>query len=148
MDKGQHLRLLIVEGSGTPTKSVIALSTSCSLSLNAATEDSTTKDTTDTNGSWNEYEITTRSGEIQVDALVGVGTDATGKDLEYIMNNVSDTPVDWELALVSGDNNRTVSTVICSGKGKFSNVNPQAQVGQNAAYSATLNIYGPVTVPA
>ena len=147
MDKGQHLRLLLKSGTGSSeTKKVFALGTGLTFHLSAATEDSTTKDTTDTDGTWLEYEVTQRSGDIQIEALIGTGTDTAATTLADVINAVSDTVLEWELALVSGANNRTVATSICSGQGKLSSVNPQGQNRQNASYSATLNIYGPVTV--
>ena len=143
MDKGQHLRLLIKESA---TKLPFALAVGLQFHLSATTENSTTKDTTDTNGNWEEYDVTQRSGDIQVDALIGTGTDAAAKTLNDVITAVSDTPVDWELAIVGGANNRVVSTTICTGKGKITNVSPTGANRQNAQYSCTINIYGPVTV--
>lgn len=147
MDKGQHLRLLIKEGTGSSaTKKVTALATGLTFHLSATTEDSTTKDSTDTNGMWNEYEVTQRNGDIQIEALVGTGTDANGKQMGDFIDAISDTLIDWELALVGGANNRVVTTTICTGQGKLTSVNPQGQNRQNANYNYTLNIYGPVSV--
>ena len=147
MDKGQHLRLLLKSGTGSSeTKKVFALGTGLTFHLSAATEDSTTKDTTDTSGTWNEYEVTQRSGDIQIEALVGSGTDTAAVTLANAIDSVNDTLLDWELAIVSGANNRVVSTTICTGQGKLTAVNPQGQNRQNASTSYTLNIYGPVTV--
>lgn len=143
MDKGQHLRLLIKEST---SKLPFALAVGLQFHLSATTEDSTTKDTTDTNGTWNEYDVTQRSGDIQVDALIGTGTDAAAKTLNDVINAVSDTAIDWELALVGGTNNRTVVTTIATGKGKITNVQPSGANRQKAQYSCTINIYGPVTV--
>ena len=143
MDKGQHLRLLLKEST---TKYPFALAVGLQFHLSATTEDSTTKDTTDTTGYWNEYEVTQRSGDIQIDALIGTGTDAAAKTLNDVINAVSDTPVDWELAIVGGANNRVVATTICTGKGKITNVSPTGANRQKAQYSCTLNINGPVTV--
>ena len=143
MDKGQHLRLLLKEST---TKYPFALAVGLQFHLSATTEDSTTKDTTDTNGTWNEYDVTQRSGDIQIDALIGTGTDAAAKTLNDVINAVSNTPVDWELAIVGGANNRVVATTICTGKGKITNVSPTGANRQKAQYSCTLNIYGPVTV--
>lgn len=145
MDKGQHLRLLITEST---TKRVIALATGLTFHLSAATEDSTTKDTTDTNGTWNEYDITQRSGDIQIESLIGAGTDSDAVTLNDILTSITDSVVNWELALVGGANNRVVSTTICTGQGKIVSANPQGQNRQKANYSFTLNVYGPVTVPA
>ena len=143
MDKGQHLRLVFVESS---TNKVIALSTEMTLHLSAQTEDSTTKDTTDTNGDWNEYEVTQRSGDISFGALIGVGTDAGGKSFADMINQVSDAVVNWKVVMVSGANNRVVGKTVCSGQGKLTNVQASAQNRQKATYSGTVNIYGPVTV--
>jgi hypothetical protein len=146
MDKGQHLRLVILEGSGTPTTKVVALSTDMTLHLSAQTEDSSTKDTTDTNGSWNEYEVTQRSGDISFNALVGAGTDAGGKSFADFINQVSDSLINWKVVFVSGSNNRTVGKTVCSGQGKLTNLQASAQNRQKATYSGNINIYGPVTV--
>jgi len=143
MDKGQHLRFVIVESN---TNKVIALATEMTLHLSAQTEDSTTKDTTDTNGDWNEYEVTQRSGDIQFGALIGVGTDAGGKTFADMINQVSDTLINWKVMIVSGANNRVVGKTVCSGQGKLTNLQASAQNRQKATYSGTLNIYGPVTV--
>ena len=143
MDKGQHLRLVFVESN---TNKVIALSTEMTLHLSAQTEDSTTKDTTDTNGDWNEYEVTQRSGDISFGALIGVGTDASGKSFADMINQVSDAVVNWKVVMVSGANNRVVGKTVCSGHGKLTNLQASAQNRQKATYSGTLNIYGPVTV--
>jgi len=143
MDKGQHLRLVFVESN---TNKVVALSTEMALHLSAQTEDSTTKDTTDTNGDWNEYEVTQRSGDISFSALVGTGTDAGGKSFADMINHVNDTLINWKVVMVSGANNRVVGKTVCSGQGKLTNVQASAQNRQKATYSGTVNIYGPVTV--
>lgn len=146
MDKGQHIRLVIVEGSGTPTSKVVALSTDMTLHLSAQTEDSSTKDTTDTNGSWNEYDVTQRSGDISFNALVGVGTDAGGKSFADFIDQVSDSLINWKVVMVSGENNRTIGKTVCSGQGKLTNLQASAQNRQKATYSGIINIYGAVTV--
>lgn len=116
------------------------------LHLSAQTEDSTTKDTTDTNGDWNEYDVTQRSGDIQFGALIGVGTDAGGKSFADMINQVSDTIVSWKVVMTSGANNRVIGKEVCHGQGKLTNLQASAQNRQNATYSGTLNIYGPVAV--
>ena len=146
MDKGQHLRLVIIEGSGTPTSKVLALSTDLTLHFSATTEDSTTKDSSDTNGNWNEYDVTQRSGDISFNALVGVGTDAAGESFADFLDKVSDTLINWKVCLASGDNNRTLGKTVCSGQGKLVNVQASAQNRQKATYSGSINMYGPVTV--
>lgn len=155
MDKGQHLRLVIVDASTTPsTLDYVAYATDLTFHLSAQTEDSTTKDSTDTAGLWNEYDVTGRSGDIQFSALVAVDTsstpavDSTGKYLNDFINMVTDTAVDWKLIFVSGNNNRTAGKTVCSGKGKLTNLQVSAQNRQKTTYSGTLNIFGAVTVGA
>ncbi len=143
MDKGQHLRLVFVESN---TNKVIALATEMTLHLSAQTEDSTTKDTTDTNGDWNEYEVTQRSGDISFSALIGTGSDSGGKTFADMISQVSDTLINWKVVMVSGANNRVVGKTVCSGQGKVTNVQANGQNRQKATYSGTVNIYGPVTV--
>ena len=134
-----------MEGA-TPSAKVIALATELTLHLSAQTEDSSTKDTTDTNGSWNEYDVTQRSGDIQFGALIGVGTDAGAKTFADMINQVSDTLIDWKVVMVSGANNRVVGKEVCHGKGKLTNLQASAQNRQKATYSGTLNLYGKVEV--
>ena len=146
MDKGQHLRLVFPEGTDTVTNYFVALATDLSVHFSAQTEDSTTKDTTDTTGTWNEYDVVQRSGDIQFGALVGVGTDADGKSFADWIDSVSDTEIPWKLVTVNSTNNRTIVKTVCSGMGKLSNLQASAQNRQKATYSGTLNIFGPVTV--
>ena len=91
MDKGQHLRLVFPEGSGTPTNKFVALATDLTCHFSATTENSTTKDSSDTNGNWNEYDVTARSGDINFGALIGVGIDAAGKSFADWIDAVSDS---------------------------------------------------------
>ena len=145
MDKGQHLRLVFMEGA-TPSAKVIALATEMTFHLSAQTEDSSTKDTTDTNGAWNEYDVTARSGDIQFSALVGVGTDTGGKSFADLIDQVSDSLINWKVVMVSGAENRVVGKEVCHGQGKLTNLQASAQNRQKATYSGTLNIYGQVVV--
>jgi len=148
MDKGQHLRLQIAipVGSTIGTYKVVALSTDLTFHLSAQTEDSTTKDTTDTNGTWNEYEVTGRSGDIQFTALIASGTDTGGMTLNDVINAIKDDIVNWRLVFVSGNENRVVGKTVCSGQGKVSNLQANGTNRQKATYSGTLTMYGPVTV--
>ena len=146
MDKGQHLRIVFPEGTTNPTNKFVALATDLTIHFSATTEDSTTKDSSDTNGNWNEYDVTARSGDIQFGALVGVGTDAAGKSFADWIDAVSDTVIPFKVVMVSGDNNRTVGKTVFSGNGKLTNLQASAQNRQKATYSGTLNVYGAVTV--
>ena len=133
-----------------PVSNYIGLATDLTLHLSATTEDSTTKDTTDTTGQWTEFDVTGRSGDINFSALVAVltgdTTDVNGKYLADFIDAVSDTVVDWKIIFVSGNQNRTAGKTLCSGKGKLTNLQISAQNRQKASYSGTLNLFGPVTV--
>lgn len=146
MDKGQHLRLVFPEGTDTVTNYFVAMATDLTAHFSAQTEDSTTKDTTDTNGAWAEFDVTGRNGDIQFGALVGVGTDATGKSFADWIDKVNDTIIPWMLVTVNSTNNRTIVKTVCSGNGKLSNLQASAQNRQKATYSGTLTMHGPVTV--
>ena len=147
MDKGQHLRLFITEGSGTTTDKVIAMATELTIHGSAQTENSTTKDTTDVSGAvWDEFEVTGRSLDINFSGLIAAGTDTGGETFDDMLSKVSDTPINWTIAMASGANNRTMGTVICYGQGKMTNIQATGQVDQQATYSGTIKNYGPVSV--
>lgn len=142
MDKGQHLRLFITESN---TDRVIAMATELSLHGSAQTENSTTKDTTDATGAvWDENDIVGRTYDINFSALVASGTDTNGKTFADMEGKVSDDIINWKIAFASGENNRTMGTVICSGQGKMTNIQASGQVSQQATYSGTINGFGPL----
>ena len=121
----------------------MALATDLTVHFSAQTEEHTTKDNTDL---WSEYSVVSRSGDISFSALVGVGTDSTGKSFADWINAVSDTVIPWKLVTVNSTNNRTVVKTICSGQGKLTNLQASAPNQQNSSYSGTLNFYSAVTV--
>ena len=104
------------------------------------------------NGSWNSYDVTGRSGDIQFSALVaskmGDYQDANGYYLEEFIDMVSDTVIDWKLvAITAGStNNHSIAHTICYGQGKITNLQISAQNRQKGTFSGTINLYGPVTV--
>ena len=133
--------------SATSVKKVVALATDFSFHCSATTESITTKDSIDLNGLWEEYEVTAKSYDISITAMIGVGTDSDNANtLNDFLTQMTDTPVQWELATFSGDYNRTKGTSIATGEAKITNVSPTGQNRQFATYSATLNGYGPITV--
>ena len=140
----------LTDGS-TTTNRFVALATDLTVHFSATTEDSTTKDSSDTTGNWNEYEVTQRSGDIQFSALIGVyedgdTPDTNSKFLADWINSVSDTVIPWKLVMVSSTYNRVIGKEVCHGNGKLTNLQANAQNRQKATYSGTLNMYGPVTV--
>jgi hypothetical protein len=140
MDKGQHLRLFITEGS---TDKLIAMSTELSLHGSAQTENSTTKDTTDSTGAvWDENDVVGRTYDINFSSLVASGTDTGGETFADMLGKVNDEIFNWKIALASGEQNRVMGTVIALGQGKLTNVQATGQVSQQTTYSGTINGYG------
>ena len=148
MDKGQHIRLLISQASGSAAAyKYIGLCTELQLHLSASTEDSTTKDSGDGTGVvWEESDITQKTGDIQFGSLIAIGSDSDALALNDIINGVTDTPIYWEIVTVSGEYNRTIGKLICSGEGKITSCVADGQVNQKATYRGTINIFGPITV--
>lgn len=146
MQKGQYIRLLL-STTANPSK-VIAAAKEMSLHLSAQTENSSTKDTT---GDWLEYEVTQQSYDISFNALVLSPDDSLGGNtantLNDMLNGVSDNVLYWKICVMSGANNRTVATEICSGTAKLTQLQISAQNKQNATYSGTLSSNDAISVP-
>ena len=134
----------------TPTTNFVAYATDLTAHFSAQTEDATTKDTTDTTGGWLVYDVTARSGDIQFSAILAVldgqTIDDGGYYLEDFIEKVNDTAVDWKLLFVGGAKNRVKSKTLCTGKGKLTSLTATGQNRQNATFSGTINLYGPITV--
>lgn len=143
MDKGQHLRLFLYNKENM--SKVIALATDLTFHVSAQTENSTTKDSTDTTGMWEEFDKTGISYDIQIGALVGVGED-DAITFEDAINDINDELIVWQLFTVGGEKNRISLDKIANGKGKLSNVKVTGQNRQGVSYTATLNGYGPYEV--
>lgn len=148
--KGQFVRLFLSDdNSNTPAK-VIAAAKTLSLHVSMSLEDATTKDT---ENDWTIQEPTAINYDISTSALVrGDDTITSGvsaqdlTSIEYIYE--AGTPVKWQIANVSGANQRTKGSVICSGSCLLTQLSIQAQNRQNATYQATLTGYGAYTVGA
>lgn len=144
MDKGQHLRLFI---TAQATEKVVAMSTELSFHGSAQTENSTTKDTTDAEGAvYDEFDVVGRAADINFSALVAAGTDTGGRTFADMLDNVNDTVFGWKIALASGNNNREMGQIICSGLGKLVNIQATGQVNQQATYSGSINVFGEVKI--
>ena len=122
----------------------------CSRGSSWNVEDASTKDTT---GDWVIQEPTGLSFDISTTALMRSGetiasaVDAQAlSDLEDIYEDA--TPVKFQIANVSGDNQRTKGSVIVSGSVIISQLTMNGQNRANADYTATLNGYGEYTVGA
>ena len=148
--KGQFVRLFLGSDNTATPATVIAAAQSLSLHVSMQLEDATTKDTS---GDWVVQEPVSLSYDISTSALVRSGESigslvgAKGlSDLETIYEN--STPVKWQIANVSGTNNRTKGSVIASGSCVLTQLTINAAVKQNATYDAQLQGYGAYTVGA
>ena len=148
--KGQFVRLFLgSDNTATPAK-VIASAKQLQLHVSLQMEDATTKDT---EGNWQIQEPTGLSYDITSNALVRGGDAISSQvqaqgliEVESIFE--AGTPVKFQIANVSGANNRTKGAVIVSGSVIVSQLTINAQNRQNATYDTTLNGYGAYTVGA
>ena len=146
--KGQFVRLFLGSDNTTTPAAVIASAKSLSFHCSLSLEDSTTKDTT---GDWQVQEPTGISFDISSNALVRSGDTITssvgGQTLADLMDIYeASSPVKFQIANVSGDNNRTKGSVIVSGSVIISSLNITAGNRQTATYDCSLSGYGEYTV--
>lgn len=148
--KGQYVRLFLgSDNTATPAK-VIASAKSLSLHVSMSMEDATTKDTT---GDWQVQEPVGLSYDISTSALMRSGDTVTssvqGNSLADVMSIYeASEPVKWQIAAVSGANNRDKGAVIASGSVVITSLTLNGPNRQNATYDAQLNGYGIYTVGA
>lgn len=148
--KGQFVRLFLSSDNTADPSEVIAAAKSLSLHVSLTLEDATTKDTV---GDWQIQEPTALAYDISTGALVRSGETITSQvgakalaDLETIYE--AGTPVKWKIANVSGVNNRTASSTICSGSVILQTLTVNGPNRANANYTAQLVGYGDYTVGA
>ena len=147
--KGQYVRLFLGSDNTTTPAAVVGASKSLSVHVSVSLEDSTTKDTD--GGLWTAQEPTGISFDISANALVRSGDTITsaveGQSYADILEIFeAGTPVKFQIANVSGANQRTKGSVIMSGSVIISSLNVSAQVKTSVAYDATLTGYGDYTV--
>ena len=148
--KGQYVRLFLgSDNSAVPAK-IVAAAKSLSLHVSMSLEDATTKDTT---GDWQIQEPTALSYDISSNALVSGGDVITSTVQGQNFASVEDiyeagTPVRFQIANVSGANNRTKGAIICSGSVVITQLTLNAPNRQNATYDTQLSGYGIYTVAA
>ena len=148
--KGQFVRLFLgSDNTATPAK-VIAGAKQLSLHVSMTLEDATTKDT---DGDWTIQEPTQLAFDISTTALVRSNDTITSavqaqglSDLETIYE--TSNPVKFQIANVSGDNQRTKGAVIISGSVIIATLTLNGPNRQNADYTAQLSGYGAYTVGA
>lgn len=131
----------------TSTK-FVANSLDLTFHISNTMESSTTKDTPDSSGNWDEFEKTKYNADGSVTAIVTTGSgDTTGMTLADIKTQFATEAFAWELLLVSGEQNRTSSGVICQGtKMTFSNVEVSGPKDGYAQVTANFAIFGGITV--
>ena len=148
--KGQFTRFFLSSDNTATPAAVIAAARTLSLHVSLSLETATTKDTT---GDWVLQEPTGLSYDITTGALVRSGDTITsgvaGKtlaDVESLYENGG--PVKWEIANVSGDNQRTKVSTIVSGSVVLAQLSINGPNRQSADYSAQFSGFGEYTVAA
>ena len=148
LTKGETVRLFLGSDNTAAPAKVIASSRQLSMHVSLSLEDSTTKDTS---GSWAVQEPTGLSYDISTTALVRSGDTITSAVQGQSLANLQDiyeaqSPVKFQIANVSGHNNRTKGTVIVEGSVIVSNLQINMPNRQSSDYTAQMNGYGNFTV--
>lgn len=146
--KGQFVRLFLSDTSNPAL--VLAGAKTLQLHVSMSLEDATTKDTP---GTWQVQEPTGLSYDISTNALVASNETITsavgGQTLGTLMDFYeSSTLLYWQIANVSGDNQRTKGSVICSGQCRINSIQVTAGNRQVATYDTQLSGYGDYAVGA
>ena len=144
--KGQFIRLFIASGSN-PSK-VIAGAKTLQIHASVSLEVATTKDT---EGNWQVQEPTGYTYDISTTALVssyeiissGVGDQKLG---DLMVDYQNSTLMYWQIANVSGANNRTKGSIIASGQAYITSLDITGQNRQVATYEAKLSGYGDLAI--
>lgn len=144
--KGQFMRLFL-STTANPAL-VVGGAKSLSLHVGITLSDATTKDT---DGDWQVQEPTELSYDITSGALIDSGETITsavnGQTLSALMSNYEDEDLMyWQLAPVSGDNNRTKGAVVASGQAYITQLDINAVNRQVGMYNTRLSGYGSYTV--
>ena len=142
--KGQFVRLFLGSDNTAVPASVVAYARTLSMHVSMTMENSTTKDTV---GDWETQEPTALNYDITSGALMRSGDNITSQvagksvaDLEAIYE--AGTPVKFQIANVTGDNQRTKGSVIVGGSVVLTQLQLNGPNRQNADYQATLNGFG------
>ena len=146
--KGQFVRLFLSDSSNPAL--VVAGAKTLSMHISLSMEDSTTKDTP---GTWQVQEPTGYTYDISSNALVASNETITsgvgGQTLATLMDyyEASDL-LYWQIANVSGANQRTKGSIICSGQCRINSIQVTAGNRQVAVFDTSLAGYGDLTVNA
>lgn len=127
-------------GAAANSKAFAAYSTDLTFHVSNTLENSTTKDTTDTSGNWIEQEKTKHNIDGSIVAIMDEGEAQNFTDASQAGEQV------WELDWVSGNQNRVVSTKICSGeKMLLSNVEISAPRDGFCTLTGNFVIFGAIS---
>lgn len=148
--KGQFVRLFLGSDNSAVPSRILAACKSLSMHISLSLEDATSKDTT---GDWQVQEPTALSFDISSNALVKsadvITSTVQGQDFASIEDIYeAGVPVRFQIANVSGANNRTKGAIICSGSVVVTQLTLNAPNRQNATYDTQLTGYGEYTVAA
>ncbi len=146
--KGQFVRLFL-STSANPSL-VVAGAKTLSLHVGITLVDATTKDT---EGDFVVQEPTELSYDISSGALIDSGetisSSVNGQSLSSLMSNYeNEVLMYWQIAAVSGDNNRTKGSVIVSGQCYITQLDINAANRQAGEYTSRLTGDGDYTVAA
>ena len=144
--KGQFVRLFLSDSSNPAI--VIAGAKTLSLHVSLSLESATTKDTP---GTFDVQEPTGYTYDISSNALVASNETITsgvgGQTLSTLMDFYEDSDLlYWQIANVSGANQRTKGSVIASGQARITSMSIDAANRQVATYDTTLSGYGDYSV--
>jgi hypothetical protein len=103
--------------------------------------------TKDTDGDWVLNEPTAINYDITSNALIEGGDTITSQVGAQGLSDLQDiyeagTPVKWQIANVSGDNQRTKGAVVASGNVILTQLQINGQLQSAASYTATMRGYG------
>lgn len=146
--KGQKVRLFISDVATPAT--VVGAAKQLTLHVSAQTESTTTKDT---DADWEDFDITAISYDISSTALVAtneaIKSSVGSASLQSMQEHFAESDLMyWQIANVSGPNNRTKGAVICSGRAYITQLQINAQNRQTADYNTSLTGYGELKIGA
>ena len=144
--KGQFVRLFITDSE----QMAIAAAKSLTFHVSVQLENSTTKDTV---GKWTVQEPVGLSYDISSNALVKsndtITSSVPGASAANIQNLIEQgATVPFQIANVSGDNNRTKGTILVSGNALITNFELSAPNRTVASYTVQMQGYGDYVVGA
>ena len=146
--KGQFVRLYLSSDNTTTPTAVIAAARQLQMHCSVTVESATTKDT---DGDWLVQEPTQLSYDISSTALMRSGDTITssvpGKNLADIEEIYEDSnPVKWQIANVSGANQRTKGSVLVSGSGIIATLTLNGPNRADADFTTNINGVGAYSV--